>query len=76
MPSVRSGGIHTRLPVTNSNAAIGLVESWFRKWRIRISTKYTQLHAYRRSENGKIQELGHYEPIGDKHLHPLSLLAR
>jgi hypothetical protein len=28
------------------------------------------------SENSQIQELGHYDPIGHKHLRPLSLLAR
>jgi hypothetical protein len=34
---------------------------------------------YRRSavsENIQIQELGHYDPAADKHLRPLSLLAR
>jgi hypothetical protein len=28
------------------------------------------------SENSHIQALGHYDPTGDKHLRPLSLLAR
>jgi hypothetical protein len=35
--SVRSGSID--IAVRKLNAAIGLLEPWFRKWRIRINTK-------------------------------------
>jgi hypothetical protein len=28
------------------------------------------------SENSQIQKLGHYDLVGDKYLHPLSLFAK
>jgi hypothetical protein len=42
--SVRSGSIDTA--VTKLDTAIGLLEPWFRKWRIRINTQNAQLHCF------------------------------
>jgi hypothetical protein len=46
---------------------------------IRCHIKRSAGAPYRKSvasENSQIQELGHYDPLGDKQLRPLSLLAR